>query len=210
VLTSESFDFHGTVRPPHVRYVGPVLADPPWVGSWKSPWPEGDERKLVVVSLSSTYMKQERLLARVIEALRQAPMRGVVTTGPAIDPSALPAAPNVAIVRSAPHSELFREAAVVVTHAGMGTVTRALCSGVPTVCIPMGRDQPDVAARVVHAGAGLRLRPSAKPAAIRAAVERVADDPGFAAAAREVGARMRADAEAGQAIVELEALARTR
>src|SRR5207248_1666946 len=103
-----------------------------------------------------------------------------------------------------------REAAVVVTHAGMGTVTRALCSGVPLVCIPMGRDQPDVAARVVYAGAGVRLRRGAKPAAIRAAIERVADDPGFAAAAREVGTRMRADAEAGQAVDELEALAGSR
>jgi UDP:flavonoid glycosyltransferase YjiC (YdhE family) len=102
---------------------------------------------------------------------------------------------------------LFGEADVVVTHAGMGTVTRALCSGVPLVCVPMGRDQLDVAARVVYAGAGVRLRPSAKPAAIRAAVERVAGDPRFAAAARNVGARMNADAEAGMAVAELEALA---
>ena len=207
VLTSESFDFHGTGHPSHVRYVGPVLADPSWAGDWASPWPENDERKLVVVSLSSTYMAQERVLAHVIEGLRGAPVRGVVTTGPAIDPASLPTAPNLVVVRSAPHGQLFGEADVVVTHAGMGTVTRALCSGVPLVCVPMGRDQLDVAARVVYAGAGVRLRPSAKPAAIRAAVERVTGDPGFAAAARNVGARMNADAEAGIAVVELEALA---
>jgi len=207
VLTSESFDFHGEQHPSHVRYVGPVLAEPAWAETWEEPWPEGDHRKLVVVSFSSTYMAQERVLSRVIEGLSGAPVRGVVTTGPAIDPASLPTAPNLAVVRSAPHSELFGDAAVVVTHAGMGTVTRALCSGVPLVCIPMGRDQPDVAARVVYAGAGVRLRSWARPRAIRAAVEQVAGDPRFAARARELGARMRADAEAGRAMAELEALA---
>jgi MGT family glycosyltransferase len=207
VLTSESFDFLGSERPRHVRYVGPVLAEPAWVQEWNSPWPEDDGRKLVAVSFSSTYMAQERLLARVIDALRAAPVRAVVTTGPAVDPATLRARANVVVVRSAPHSRLFAEADVVVTHAGMGTVTRALCNAVPLVCIPMGRDQLDVAARVVHAGAGLRLRPSASPRAIRATVERVAADPGFAAAARDLGARMRADADADWGTAELEALA---
>ncbi|HEY2159918.1 MAG TPA: glycosyltransferase [Solirubrobacteraceae bacterium] len=209
VMTSESFDFVGEDRPAHVQYVGPVLAEPSWVEEFELPWPQEDERPLIVVSFSSTYMAQERLLRRVIEGLRSSPVRAVVTTGLAIDPASLPAAPNLRVVRSAPHRRLFADADVVVTHAGMGTVTRALSSGVPLVCIPMGRDQPDVAARVVYAGAGVRLRPSAKPAAIRAAVERVAGDPGFAAAAREIGARMNADAEAGMAVAELEAVAAT-
>ncbi len=173
VLTSESFDFHGDSHPQHVRYVGPTLADPSWVDDWRSPWTEDDSRPLVVVSLSSTYMAQEKVLARVIEGLGRLDARVLVTTGPTIDPASLRAPNNTAVVRSAPHAQLFPEAAVVVTHAGMGTVTRALAAGVPLVCVPMGRDQLDVAARVVHAGAGVRLRAGAKPAAIRAAVERV-------------------------------------
>ena len=71
----------------------------------------------------------------------------------------------------------------------------------------MGRDQLDVAARVVHAGAGVRLRSGAKPAAIRAAVERVISEPGFRAAAQRIGAQMLADAAAQGGIAELEALA---
>ena len=210
VLTSESFDFHGDAHPENVRYVGPVLADPSWAGAWRSPWPEHDVRPLVVVSLSSTYMAQERVLARAIEGLTRLDARVLVTIGPAIDPASLPAPPNIVVVRSAPHAQVFPEAEVVVTHAGMGTVTRALACGVPLVCLPMGRDQLDVAARVVHAGAGVRLRSGAKPAAIRAAVERVMHDPSFRCAARQVGARMIADAATHQGIVELEALARGR
>ena len=207
VLTSESFDFHGDAHPQHVRYVGPVLTDPEWVSEWNSPWPEDDTRPLVVLSLSSTYMAQERVLARAIDGLGRLDARVLVTTGPAIDPASLPAGPNAVVLRSAPHAELFPQAAVVVTHAGMGTVTRALAAGVPLVCLPMGRDQLDVAARVVHANAGVRLGPSAKPAAIAAAVERVIREPGFRSAAMRVGARLVADAAAQQGIAELEALA---
>jgi MGT family glycosyltransferase len=207
VITSESFDFHGAAHPQHVRYVGPVLTDPGWVTEWHSPWPENDTRPLVVVSLSSTYMAQERVLERAIEGLGRLDVRVLVTTGPAIDPASLLAAPNAVVLRSAPHAKLFPEAAVVVTHAGMGTVTRALAAGVPLVCLPMARDQLDVAARVVYANAGVRLRPSAKPAAIAAAVERVIREPGFRDAARRVGARLSADAAAQQAIAELEAVA---
>jgi MGT family glycosyltransferase len=207
VLTSESFDFHGEAHPPQVRYVGPVLGDPEWVEGWHSPWPADDGRPLFVVSLSSTYMAQERVLARAIEGLGRLDARVLVTTGPAIDPASLPSAANTVVVRSAPHARLFEEAAVVVTHAGMGTVTRALACGVPLVCLPMGRDQHDVAARVVHAGAGVRLRSGARPQAIRAAVERVMSEPHFRTRSRELGDRMVADAAAQRGIDELEALA---
>jgi MGT family glycosyltransferase len=207
VLTSEEFDFRGDEHPAYLRYVGPVLGDPEWVEDWSSPWPVDDKRPLVVVSLSSTYMAQERLLAKAIDGLGRLHVRVLVTTGPAIDPASVPSPGNTVVLRSAPHAQLFRQAAVVVTHAGMGTVTRALTCGVPIVCIPMGRDQLDVAARVVHAGAGVRLRPSAKPGAIGAAVERLIHEPGFRDTARRLGARMLTDSAAQQGIVELEALA---
>jgi MGT family glycosyltransferase len=207
VLASESFDFHGDSHPQHLRYVGSTLADPPWVDEWRSPWKEDDSRPLVLVSMSSTYMAQERVLARAIEGLARLDARILVTTGPAIDPGSLPAAPNTAVVRSAPHARLFPETAVVVTHAGMGTVTRALAAGVPLVCVPMGRDQHDVAARVIHRGAGVRLRASARPDAIRSAVARVMREPAFRTAAERIGASITADATAQRGLVELEALA---
>jgi MGT family glycosyltransferase len=210
VLTTESFDFHGQSRPGHVRYVGPILTDPRWARAWQSPWADEDDRPLVVVSFSSTYMAQERVLGRVIEGVRELNARVLVTTGPAIDPASLPHPGNVEIVRSAPHAQVFPEAAAVITHGGMGTVTCALASGTPLVCLPMGRDQLDVAARVAHAGVGLRVSPRAKPTAIRAAVERVTHDQAFRTAARQLGARMVADAAAHRGVTELEALASSR
>jgi MGT family glycosyltransferase len=207
VLASESFDFHGYSHPQHLRYVGSTLADPPWVVDWHSPWDEDDSRPLVIISFSSTYMAQERVLARAIDGLSRVDARVLVTTGPTIDPASFHPGANTTVVRSAPHAQLFPEAAVVVTHAGMGTVTRALAAGVPLVCIPMGRDQLDVAARVIYSGAGVRLRSSAKPDAIRAAVERLIREPSFRTAAVRIGANITADAAARRGLDELEALA---
>jgi hypothetical protein len=56
--------------------------------------------------------------------------------------------------RSAPHGEILRQASLLITHCGHGTTLKALAAGVPMVCMPMGRDQNDTAARVVHASAG--------------------------------------------------------
>ena len=64
-----------------------------------------------------------------------------------------------------------------------------------------------IIARVVYSGAGVRLRGSAKPQAIRAAVERVIREPGFRAAAARIGATITADAAAQRGLDELEALA---
>jgi UDP:flavonoid glycosyltransferase YjiC (YdhE family) len=41
----------------------------------------------------------------------------------------------------------------------MGIVTRSACAGVPMVVVPFGRDQPEVARRVVESGAGIQLKP---------------------------------------------------
>ena len=117
----------------------------------------------MLVALSSDFQDQGELLRRIVIALGELPVRGVVTTGKGIDPADVPAPPNVQVVRSAPHAQVLREAAAVVTHCGHGTTIKALAAGVPLVCLPMGRDQLDVAARVVHRGAGVRLDVAAEP-----------------------------------------------
>jgi UDP:flavonoid glycosyltransferase YjiC (YdhE family) len=58
-----------------------------------------------------------------------------------------------------PHDPIVRRSTVVVGHGGMGITQRALLHGVPPVVVPFGRDQLEVARRVEHAGAGVRLSP---------------------------------------------------
>lgn len=208
MLTSRAFDFPIDPAPPNVRYVGPVLDDPDWTEAWENPWPETDTRPLVVASLSSTFQDQRGLLQRIIAALGELPVRGLVTLGPAMANEGFDLSENVVAVPSAPHDLVFPHAAAVVTHAGHGTVMRALAHGVPLLCLPMGRDQDDNAARVFARGAGLRLRPSAKPARIAAAIGLLLDEPEFRVRAERLGEIIRDDAAADHTVQELEAIGR--
>jgi len=204
IMTSESFDFPITPAPANTRYVGPILDDPEWSGEWKSPWTDRDTRPLVVASLSSTFQNQRATLQRIITALGSLRVRGLVTTGPAMRGEQFDIPANVVVVPVAPHSRGFPQAAAVITHGGHGTVMRALSSGVPVLCLPMGRDQNDNAARVVAKGAGLKLSPSAKPERIAAAVQRLIDGQEYRDNAWRLCRIIEEDASQGRAVEELE------
>lgn len=202
VLTSPAFDFPAAI-PDNVRYVGPVLDDPQWAVS--APWtpPPGDG-PVVLVAMSTTPQDQVDCLQRVVDALSSLPVRGIVTTGPAVDPKALRPSQNVLVVASAPHSEVLTCTEVVVTHGGHGTVIRSLSAGVPLVVMPQGRDQADNAARVESRGAGVTVKSIASPTTIGAAVMRVLKHPGYREAAKRLGDSIRADAAADTLVRELE------
>ena len=108
----------------------------------------------------------------------------MLTIGPAVDPEEIQAGPNIEVLQFAPHNRVLREASVVVTHAGHGTVLKSLAAGVPLVCIPMGRDQKDNTVRVLRLGAGLRLSKQSTRAQIAAAISEILERPQYADAAR--------------------------
>ena len=204
VMTSRAFEYPQFSPPETVRIVGPRLADPLWAEPWEPP---AGDAPLVLAGLSSTFQDQAGVLGRIASALGTLPVRGVVTTGPAIDPASIAAPANVSVVRSAPHTEVLRHASALVTHAGHGTIIKGLAAGVPVVALPMGRDQDENAARLVHAGAGLRLRAKASPEKIAAAVRRVLDEPSYAEGARRVAHVIAQETARDQVADELEALA---
>jgi len=203
VLTSADFDFPAEL-PANVRYVGPVLDDPAWA---VAPWTAlpGDE-PLVLVAMSSTFQDHAGCLQRIVDALGTLPVRGLVTTGPALDPGDVTAPANVQVVAAAPHSEVLRSAAAVVTHGGHGTVGRALAADVPLVVLHHGRDQADNAARITARGAGLAVKRGASPSVIARAVGRLLDDPSFRTGAAHLGRSIRRDAARGALTAELEDL----
>ena len=67
--------------------------------------------------------------------------------------------------------------AAVISHGGLSTITAALTAGVPLVCIPQGRDQPDNAKRVAASGVGRVVAADAPPADIATAVRELLADP---------------------------------
>lgn len=214
IMTTRAFDFPIDPAPANVRYVGPMLDDPHWVEADLGGEAASDDRPLVVASMSSSFQDQGPVLHSIIQALGTLPVRGLVSTGPALAeswslaPGDTPA--NVSVVTSVSHAAVLPRASAVITHAGHGTVMRALAAGAPLVCLPMGRDQDDNAAKVAFHGAGSRLRSSASPSAIADAVKRVIEDPNYRAAAASLGGKIRADAADDLAVRELEGLADAR
>jgi MGT family glycosyltransferase len=203
VLTTPAFDF--PARLPHnVQYVGPQLEEPEWTSTWESPWTRDDRRPLIVVGLTTTYQGHGSLLNRIVSALGTLPVRGLVTTG---DLRLDAAPPNVHLVRHVPHVRALPHATAVVTHAGLGTVHAALANGLPMVCLPLGRDQPDNAARVVWHGAGVRLPLGSSTTAIAGAVEKVLRDETLSAGARRLGQAIAAEHSADEGPAALERVA---
>ncbi len=206
VLASPEFDYAAPTVPANVRYVGPVLDDPEWVHPWTPPWPADDRRPLVLVAFSTTFQNQAPVLRRVVEALTTLPVRALVTLGRAVGPQEVASSGHVVVVSSVPHQSVLPEASLVISHCGHGTTMKALAAGVPLVCMPMGRDQNDTAARVVAAGVGVRLRPSASVARIGRAVTRVLGEDRFRTNASHLATAIREGRLHADLITEIEAV----
>ena len=85
----------------------------------------------------------------------------------------------------------------------------ALATGVPLICIPQGRDQKDNAARVVAAGAGVRVPRQAGPRRIRQAVQQILTTASYRVQARRLAEAFAAEAVSGpDAVAEVHAVLR--
>jgi MGT family glycosyltransferase len=152
-LTAEPFEYPRPDWPENVVLVGPCDWDPDatvpdWLGQVTSP--------IVLVTTSSEFQGDARLVQSALDALRDEPVF-VVATLPAGDPDELRVPPNARVERFVPHRVVLDRAVVAVTHGGMGATQKALARGVPVCVVPFGRDQFEVARRVEVAGAGTRL-----------------------------------------------------
>lgn len=150
-----------------------------------------------------------------LAAVRGLPVRALLTIGRAADPAKLgPIPENVHVERWVPQADVLGEAAALVCHGGSGTTFGALAAGVPIVFVPLFADQP-VNARLVSAGAGLTVSPSAGPegamgvpgpqdaARIRAALETVLDDASYRGAAKRISAELAAMPTVGELLAEV-------
>jgi MGT family glycosyltransferase len=166
-MTAEPFEYPRRDWPENVRLIGPCDWDPP-----QDPpaWLDDIAGPIVLVTTSSEFQDDGRLVRTAIEALADEPVH-VIATLPSGDPGAYDTPPNATVVDFVPHGHILDRAAVAVTHGGMGATQKALARGVPVCAVPFGRDQFEVARRVEHAGAGVRL-PSGRlsPQRLREAV----------------------------------------
>ena len=168
---------------PATEIIGPLIWEPP---TDPVALPPGDG-PLVLVAPSTAQDPKHELLRASIRGLGQLDGVRVLATWnrrPLSEPIELP--PNVTLVEWVSYAQTMSHCDVVINHGGHGTLARVLASGAVPVVVPAGGDQAENAARVVWAGAGVRVAPRlASPRAIRGATERALLEPSLRSIARQ-------------------------
>ncbi|HET7574879.1 MAG TPA: nucleotide disphospho-sugar-binding domain-containing protein [Solirubrobacterales bacterium] len=152
-MTAEPFEYPRSDWPPNVRLVGPCAWDPP---AARPDWLAEVRRPLVLVTTSSEFQDDGRLVRTALAALAREPVE-VVATLPAVQGIGEDVPANARVLPFVPHGPLLERAACAITHGGMGATQKAIAHGVPVCAVPFGRDQLEVARRLEVCGAGSRL-----------------------------------------------------
>jgi MGT family glycosyltransferase len=103
-----------------------------------------------------------------------------------------------------PQGEILKHATAAITHAGMNSISDLLAAEVPFVCLPMGADQPALAARAQALGATLVLdHASITAQQLEDAVHRVTTEPSFRANIHAIAESFRAAGGYPKAVDEI-------
>lgn len=190
--------------PESVHVVGPLLWEPPY----HEVDPPPGEDPLVLVAPSTAQDPGHQLLTTALAGLAGEPVRVLAATNRRPLASPIPVPANARVVDWVSYSRAMRRSAVVITHAGHGTLARALTSGCPVVAVPHVGDMTENAARAAWAGVGVRLPwRLLSPATLRLAVRRALAMPALAARATELAAWSSANDGAIQAAELVERMA---
>jgi UDP:flavonoid glycosyltransferase YjiC (YdhE family) len=169
--------------PAHVHVVGPVLWEPGGLGM---ALPEGTE-PLVLVAASTSQDPEHRLLRAALAGLADHPVRVLAVAGRRPLRRPVRCGHRDAIVNWLTYSRAMPLAALVITHAGHGTIARALVCGTPVLAVPHSGDMGENAARVDWAGVGVRLPwRLLNPTTLRLAVQRALSSDTYADRASEL------------------------
>lgn len=175
--------------PPHQQYLGPVLwsppvALPPWWGRLDA------KRPTIYVTLGSS--GRVNLLPAVIDAAAALGLQALVATAGRADLNAGALPPHVFVTDYLPGHLAARRALAVVSNGGSTTGYQALAEARPVLGLPFNLDQYLAMTAIEEAGAGILLRAGrAEKTGVRAALQRLLEEPAFTAAAQRLGDEFR-------------------
>jgi UDP:flavonoid glycosyltransferase YjiC (YdhE family) len=165
---------------------------------------EGGEPPIYIGFGSMPGLDPDRTSRLIFEALERAGKRGLLATGGGALRAENPP-PNVHVIASAPHAQLFPHVSAAVHHGGAGTTAAALRAGIPAVICPFFGDQPFWARRVQELGAGPpALNRKQLTAETLAAAIKLMDGPKIRGRAAEIGAHIRNEDGISSAVAFIE------
>ncbi|MCK0440433.1 glycosyl transferase [Gordonia alkaliphila] len=179
--------------PERTHLIGPMFFEPTDDEFTVPPGPG----PLVVVCPSTAESGSDELTSVAFAALADLQKTGVAERGaPRVifsglePPADVDETPDGLVAGLGRQDLLLARADLVICGGGHGLLAKTLSAGVPTVVVPGGGDQWELANRVDRAGAGVLVRPVTR-AAMRAAIADVLGDPSYAAAAAGLAATAR-------------------
>lgn len=164
VACPKELDFDDTAVKPGTTHIGPSVRQP------KSNDPavrqlllDAGNKPLIYASLGSqalSYGEKSTAFFRQLLQLMKTPsmqeMHMLLTIGPELDRTTLgDIPPNVSVVSWISQVDVLEFASMAIIHGGLGTVKECIYYGVPMLVIPVTRDQPSNARRVVQHGLGM-------------------------------------------------------
>jgi len=183
-------DFPRESLPSTFHYVG--LIAPPKPPQVAFPFERLTGQPLIYCTLGTTVNRRPELLKLIAEACRTLPYQLVISLGGGLKVSDIPPLPgSPLVVVYAPQMEVLKRTSLMITHAGISTSLESLSCGVPIVAIPILFEQPAIAARIAHSGAGECVSLSGlTPARLRAKISKVMTTPSYRESARRVQASL--------------------
>ena len=127
-MTAEPLEYPRSDWPESVRMVGPCSWDPP---ADPPAWLAEIDKPIVLVSTSSEFQDDGKLVTTALEALATEDVQVVATLPSAEVPASVPA--NARVETFVPHAPILERAACAITHGGAGVTMKALAAGVPVL-----------------------------------------------------------------------------
>jgi MGT family glycosyltransferase len=182
--TVEAFDFPRRALPLNFHHVGPLRASMDAGAAAHAPMPVPDPgRPFVFASLGTLQGQRFTLFKRIARACRRLDAQLLVAHCGGLNTDqedALTRAGANWVCAFAPQRAVLARADAVVSHAGLNTVMDAIEARTPILALPIAFDQPGAAARILHAGIGLRASPRlAGPATLERQLRRLIGEPQF-------------------------------
>jgi MGT family glycosyltransferase len=207
------FDFPG-VAPPDQYFIEPSVSVERNDGEFRWRIPD-DERPLAYCALGTYRWRPRREYLRFFRAVlgaaaRTPDWRWVIALGGHVRAEELGAAPeNALLVDYAPQLQVLKRADVMIGHAGANSVKECVFFGVPSVLLPLGADQPGIAARARYHGLALCGDfHKATSASLEAQLRAAATSPFIKAQLRLMRARFLEAERSGAGVALVEALLR--
>jgi len=176
--TSQYFISHIEYYDDSFIFIGPPIYDRRETIDF--PFEKLKGKKVVYISLGTVFNNtNDKLYDIFFKTFADADVV-VVMAAYNIDISKFDIPKNFIVKNYVPQSEILKYTTVAVTHAGMNSTSDLLYNNVPFVAIPIGADQPYMAARVSELGAAISLdKDKLTSEMLKNAVEKVLTEPSY-------------------------------